>query len=93
MILDEITEFCDATSLNTGAAGTYNVGDVIDSSVARDLGNGQRYIWSLPLPQELLLLQAQEHYCFRLSQMGHPQSPQMVHRLFMLKPQHLLPQQ
>lgn len=38
MILDERGEFCDATSLNTGAAGTYNIGDVIDLGVARDLG-------------------------------------------------------
>lgn len=30
MILDERTEFCDATALNTGAAGTYLLGDVID---------------------------------------------------------------
>lgn len=31
MILDERTEFADATALNTGAAGTYNVGDVVDT--------------------------------------------------------------
>lgn len=41
MILDEKLEFCDATSLNTGVAGTYNIGDVIDLGVARDIGNGQ----------------------------------------------------
>lgn len=41
MILDERTEFLDATALNTGGAGTYLIGDVIDSSVVRDLGNGQ----------------------------------------------------
>lgn len=41
MILDKRTEFCDAVSLNTGAAGTYNLGDVIDLgavSPSRDLG-------------------------------------------------------
>lgn len=38
MILDERTEFCDATALNTGAAGSYLIGDVVDLSVARDLG-------------------------------------------------------
>lgn len=38
MILDKRNEFCDAVSLNTGAAGTYNIGDIIDLSVARDLG-------------------------------------------------------
>ena len=40
MILDEKLEFCDATALNTGAAATYNIGDVIDLGTARDLGNG-----------------------------------------------------
>lgn len=30
MILDERNEFCDATALNTGAAGSYLIGDVID---------------------------------------------------------------
>lgn len=31
MILDERGEFCDATALNTGAAGSYLIGDVIDT--------------------------------------------------------------
>lgn len=44
MILDERTEFADAVSCNTGAAGTYNIGDVIDLSVARDLG-GDRALY------------------------------------------------
>lgn len=34
MILDERTEFADATALNTGGAGTYNIGDVIDTRSA-----------------------------------------------------------
>lgn len=39
MILDERTEFCDATALNTGGAGSYLIGDVIDLGVAgRDIG-------------------------------------------------------
>lgn len=46
MILDERTELADATALNTGAAGTYNVGDVIDTHVGSlnttlNQGNGQ----------------------------------------------------
>jgi hypothetical protein len=41
MILDEKLEFCDATALNTGGAATYNIGDVLDLGVARDIGNGQ----------------------------------------------------
>lgn len=36
MILDELLEFCDATALNTGAAASYLVGDVID------IGGGTR---------------------------------------------------
>lgn len=39
MILDERNEFCDATALNTGGAGSYLLGDVIDLTVARDIGN------------------------------------------------------
>lgn len=31
MILDERNEFCDATALNTGGAGSYLIGDVIDT--------------------------------------------------------------
>jgi len=42
MILDQRTELADAVSLNTGAAGTYLVGNQIDLSVARDIGNGQQ---------------------------------------------------
>ncbi len=34
MILDERLEFCDATALNTGAAGTYNIGDAVDTGIA-----------------------------------------------------------
>jgi len=41
MILDANLEFCDAVSLNTGAAGTYNIGDVIDMDLARDVGGNQ----------------------------------------------------
>lgn len=33
MILDERNEFCDATALNTGGAGTYLLGDQIDLQV------------------------------------------------------------
>jgi hypothetical protein len=42
MILDERNEFCDATALNTGGAGSYLVGDVIDLGAAsRDIGMGE----------------------------------------------------
>lgn len=38
MILDDLNEFADSTPLNTGAAGTYTIGDQIDLQKARDLG-------------------------------------------------------
>ncbi len=41
MILDERTEFCDATALNTGGAASYLLGDQIDLTLARDVGNGE----------------------------------------------------
>jgi len=41
MILDKRNEFCDNTSLNTGAAGTYNLGNQIDLQQLRDIGAGE----------------------------------------------------
>lgn len=41
MILDERTEFADAATITT-STGRSAFGDVIDSSVARDLGNGRQ---------------------------------------------------
>ena len=38
MILDERNEFADAVSCNTGAAGTYNIGDQIPLGTAGDIG-------------------------------------------------------
>lgn len=43
MILDERTEFCDATALNTGGAASYLLGDVMDLEIARDIGNGEPF--------------------------------------------------
>ena len=31
MIMDERAEFCDATALNTGVAGSYAIGDIYDT--------------------------------------------------------------
>lgn len=48
MILDELTEFCDATALHTDAADMKLVGDVIDlasttvAPTTRDLGAGSK---------------------------------------------------
>jgi len=44
MILDERTEFADATSVGTPNNTTVNVGDVIDLEVARDIGNSDQ-LW------------------------------------------------
>lgn len=42
MILDKRTEFADAVALNTGAAGSYLIGDVVDlGAAARDIGAGE----------------------------------------------------
>jgi hypothetical protein len=44
MIMDELLEFADATALSTGGTGRGLVGDVIDLSQARDVGQG-RQLW------------------------------------------------
>lgn len=50
MILDERLEFLDATALNTGAAATYLIGDVVDTGpltnqVVSDLSGGADSLW------------------------------------------------
>lgn len=40
MLLDERTEFADATALSTGAAGTYNIGDQVDLRTLGGVGAG-----------------------------------------------------
>ena len=45
MILDERTEFADATSIGAPNNTTVNVGDIIDSSVVRDHGNAGRPLY------------------------------------------------
>lgn len=48
MILDARNEFCDATALNTGAAGTYLIGNQIDMGAVPAPGplgaNGELYL-------------------------------------------------
>lgn len=41
MILDDRTEFADASTAVQAGAGTVNVGDVIDLTAASELGSGQ----------------------------------------------------
>lgn len=40
MLMDTLTQFCDGVALNTGAAGTYLIGDQIDLQDVRDIGTG-----------------------------------------------------
>lgn len=54
MIFDDRTEFCDAVACNTGAAGTYNLGDIIDLTTARDMGNGQPVFLVITVDTEII---------------------------------------
>lgn len=40
MICDALLTFCDDTALNTGAAGSYIIGNQVDLGVARNIGVG-----------------------------------------------------
>jgi hypothetical protein len=42
MIVDRLNQFCNGTTANTGAAGSYLLGDQIDLRVASDLGHTER---------------------------------------------------
>lgn len=45
-IIDKLLEFCDATALNTGAAGTYLLGSQVDlQSIGLNLGVGNPPVW------------------------------------------------
>jgi hypothetical protein len=41
MIMDELLEFCDATSLSTAGTGRALIGDVVDLQGGRDIGAGE----------------------------------------------------
>lgn len=53
MILDNTLEFADAVSV-AAAAGTANIGDVIDLSVARDVGNGEPMYLVITVDTEII---------------------------------------
>lgn len=53
MIMDERLEFADAVSV-AAAAGTANIGDIIDSSVVRDLGQGQPVYLIITVDTEII---------------------------------------
>lgn len=44
MILDSLGEFCDATALNTGGAGSYLIGNVVNHGLTKNLGP-ERAVW------------------------------------------------
>jgi hypothetical protein len=52
MIFEERTEFADATSV-AAAAGTALIGDVIDLTTARDIGDGQPVYWVVTTDTEI----------------------------------------
>lgn len=45
MIIDKRSTLADGVALNTGGAGTYAIGDVIDLENARDIGNGNDHLY------------------------------------------------
>ena len=49
MIIDTRTTLADGEDLNTGAAGTYLIGDQIDLTDARDIGNGSDHLYFVAL--------------------------------------------
>ena len=53
MILDERTEFADAVSV-AAAAGTALIGDVIDLTVARNIGNGKPVYLVITVDTEII---------------------------------------
>lgn len=52
MIIDSRNEFCDATSLNTGAAGTYVIGNQIDLGAAAPLLGGGEALYLVGVANE-----------------------------------------
>lgn len=53
MIMDELLEFADATSVAAGA-GTALIGDVIDMTVVRDIGNGKPVYLIITVDTEII---------------------------------------
>lgn len=53
MILDERTEFADATTV-AAAAGTALIGDVYDLQVARNVGNGHDLFFGITIDTEII---------------------------------------
>jgi len=66
MILDERNEFADAVSVAAGA-GTALIGDVIDLSVARNIGNGEPLYFVITAATEIITAGAAGTIKFQLA--------------------------
>lgn len=66
MILDTLNEFCDGVSLNTGGAGSYNLGNQIDLSEARDIGNGEPMYLVIQVAEDITVASSTGTVQFRL---------------------------
>jgi hypothetical protein len=68
MIMDERTEFADATSSVAAVAGTALIGDVIDlGTVARDIGSGQQVFLVITVDTEIITAGAAGTIKFQLA--------------------------
>ena len=64
-ILDETNEFADAVSV-AAVASTINVGDVIDTTVVRDMGNGEPIYLVISVDTEVITAGAAGTITFQL---------------------------
>ncbi len=53
MLLDATLEFCDAVSV-ANAAGTFLLGSQVDTTVARNVGNGRPIYWVITIDTEII---------------------------------------
>lgn len=67
MILDERTEFADAVSVAKTAGSSYLIGDVIDTSVIRDLGNGTQLYFVITVDTEIITAGSAGTIVFKLA--------------------------
>lgn len=67
MILDKRTEFCDATALNTGVAGTYLIGSQIDIGTVRDVGAGSEVYFVVTVATGIELASSTGTVAFKLA--------------------------
>ena len=66
MIIDSLNEFADAVSVIQTAGSRFNLGDVIDLSQARDIGNGQTVYLMIQVDTEIITAGSQGSIQFHL---------------------------